>query len=298
MISVIIPTYKRSDSLHRAIDSCLRQTIQDIEIIVVDDNDPETEYRARAERIMAEYGDNPKVIYIRHEQNLKGAAARNTGIKAAHGKYITFLDDDDVLDEEKLELQASTLEKKGEKYGVVFCGVRICNESTGKVMKTIVPQKEGNVQLDILKLRLGTGTGSNPMFTREAINVTGLFDTAFLRHQDTEYLIRVFRNFKLAVIKDVLVTKYESGHPNRPSADKYMDIQKLFLETFKSDIERFSKAQQLEIYRNNWHQMCIVAIDDRKWKIAAQCYREACKYMRYTVKMRLGIIRHILNNKY
>lgn len=298
MVSVIIPTYRRSDSLRKAIMSCLHQSVENIEVIVVDDNEPTSEYRAITEKIMEEYKDNPKVIYIKHLKNMKGSAARNTGINFAHGNYITFLDDDDILDDRKLELQVSALEKKNSEYGVVICGVRVCDESNGNLMRTIIPYKEGNVQFDILKLRLGTGTGSNPMFTKEAIEATGLFDTSFLRHQDTEYLIRVLRNYKLAVIKDVLVTKYESGHPNRPGIDQYITLQEHFFNTFKPDIERFSKEQQLEIYRNNWHQMCIVAIDDKKWKNAVQCYKKASKYMRYTIKMRLGIIRHIINNKY
>ena len=95
LVSVIIPTYKRPDYLDRAIDSVLNQTYNNIEIIVVDDNNPNTEGRERTEKIMRRYENNPHVIYIKHEYNKNGSAARNTGFKASHGVYLAFLDDDD-----------------------------------------------------------------------------------------------------------------------------------------------------------------------------------------------------------
>lgn len=298
MVSIIIPTYKRSDTLGRAIDSCLNQTVPDIEIIVVDDNDPDTEYRKITEQLMQRYEDNPRVRYLKHPRNLKGSAARNTGIREAKGDYITFLDDDDVLENTKIEKQVQALSACDDTYGVVCCGVKICDADTGKQMRITVPNKNGNVQFEMLKLRLGMGTGSNPLFSREAVEKTGFFDTSFLRHQDLEYLIRILRNYKLITIPDVLITKYESGHPNRPSAEKYMEIQEHFLDTFKTDIEKYTQEQQNEIYRNNWHQMCIIAVDVRNWKLACQCYKKAKSYMKYTMRMRLGIIRHMLNGRY
>ncbi len=298
MVSIIIPTYQRSDTLKRAIESCLNQTMDDIEIIVVDDNNPDSDYRSITEKIMADYSDNNKIKYLKHSQNMRGSAARNTGISVAKGEYITFLDDDDVLADNKIERQIKTLESKGEEFGVVCCGVKVCDEDTGKQMRIIQPQREGNVQLDMLKLRFGMGSGSNPLFRRCAIENIGDFDTSFLRQQDTEYMIRVLRNYKLAVVSDVLITKYESGHPNRPSPVRYLDIQKHFMKTFKSDIERYSSIEQNEIYRNNWHQVCIVAIDARDWKLARKCYNIAAKYMKYTFKMKMGMLKHILNNKY
>lgn len=298
MVSIIIPTYKRSDVLVRAIESCLNQTMKDIEIIVVDDNQPDSEYRKITEQMMERYNDNEKVIYLKHEKNMRGSAARNTGIKASHGDYITFLDDDDVLDSTKIEKQVEVLSQKGQEYGVVCCGVKVCDADSGKQMKCIQPNKEGDVQFDMLKLRMGMGTGSNPLFRRSVVEETGFFDTSFLRQQDTEYMIRVLRNYKLAVVPEILITKYESGHPNRPAADVYLDIQKHFMNTFKDDISRYSEDEQNEIYRNNWHQICIVAVDARDWKIAKQCYKKANDYMKYSLKMKLGILRHILNNRY
>lgn len=298
MVSIIIPSYQRPLSVVKAVDSCLAQTYSDIEIIVVDDNDPETEYRKKTEEAMRRFADHPNVKYLKHEKNRKGSAARNTGIRAAQGEYITFLDDDDVMFPEKIEKQAECLRKLPEKYGVVCCAVEVRDEDTDKRMKTIQPVEREQVQFDVLRLRFGMGSGSNPMFRRSAVEQTGYFDEAFLRHQDTEYLIRVLRNYKMAVVNEVLLIKYQSDHPNRPNLKKYEAVHDLFLKTFEKDILKYTKEQQNEIYRNNWHQLCIVAVDARSWKEARKCWRTGHRYMRYTVKMYLGILRHVLNNRY
>lgn len=63
-VSVIIPTYKRPETLSRAIDSVLNQTYSNIEIIVVDDNDPVSIERTLTERVLSYYEKNASVIYI------------------------------------------------------------------------------------------------------------------------------------------------------------------------------------------------------------------------------------------
>ena len=97
MVSVIITTYKGAKKLQRAILSVLGQTYSNVEIIVVDDNNPGTIERADTEKVMATFKKNKNIRYIQHKKNKNGAVARNTGIRAATGKYIAFLDDDDFF---------------------------------------------------------------------------------------------------------------------------------------------------------------------------------------------------------
>lgn len=110
LVTAVIPTYKRPNQLKRAIDSCLSQTYSNIEIIVVDDNSPETEYRETTEKVRHLYNNNKKVKYIQHDKNRNGSAARNTGLANAIGKHITFVDDDDILYQEKLSKQVAILD--------------------------------------------------------------------------------------------------------------------------------------------------------------------------------------------
>ena len=126
-VSVIIPTYKRSHFLQRAIDSVLNQTYKNLEIIVVDDNEPNSDFRKKTEMKMQKYADNTKVVYIKNNKNLGGALARNEGIFNATGDYITFLDDDDIYLPQKIEVQLGYMLKND--WDLSFSDVRIHNNN-------------------------------------------------------------------------------------------------------------------------------------------------------------------------
>ena len=80
-VSIIIPTYRRPDTLCRTIDSINNSTYKNVEIIVVDDNNPGDEGRKLTEKVMEPLVEKYSCIhYIKHPQNRNGSAARNTGI--------------------------------------------------------------------------------------------------------------------------------------------------------------------------------------------------------------------------
>ena len=95
-VSIIIPVYNVADYLHRCLDSCVNQTLQEIEVIVVNDCSPDP----RDGEIMREYEKKfpNKVRCIWHKENLMQGGARNTGIRAACGEFLYFADSDDYLD--------------------------------------------------------------------------------------------------------------------------------------------------------------------------------------------------------
>lgn len=99
LVSIIIPCYKDSATLGRAIRSALAQTHGAIELIVVNDCSPETE---DIERCLTEF---PQVRYLRNGVNLGLAATRNEGLKIASGEFVAFLDADDEYHPRKIELQ-------------------------------------------------------------------------------------------------------------------------------------------------------------------------------------------------
>lgn len=90
-ISVIIPTYGIPVYLVKSIQSVINQTIDDWELIIVDDNNPDTEARISTERLVSAFcKQDQRITYIKHERNKNGAAARNTGIKAAKWRILSF----------------------------------------------------------------------------------------------------------------------------------------------------------------------------------------------------------------
>ena len=115
-VSVVIPSYNRLRSLPRALQSVLRQTFEDIEVIVVDDcsTDGTWDYLQTIH--------DPRLRIIRHETNKGGGAARNTGIKAARAPLIAFQDSDDEWLVTKLATQVEEYERvNSPEYGAIYC---------------------------------------------------------------------------------------------------------------------------------------------------------------------------------
>lgn len=158
----------------------------------------------------------------------------------------------------------------------------------------MIPGTDAPAQFDMLRIRFRMSTGSNPMFRRIAMEKIGLFDVSFIRHQDTEYMIRILRHYKVGIIPEYLVTKYVFGYPNRPNVHKYMEVQEYFFNVFTEDIKQYSEDEQAEIYRNNWHQMCVVAIEAGDYKVAMDCYNKANSYKQVPLRTKLGLLKRII----
>ena len=104
LVSIIIPTYNRSNELNRAIRSVFSQTYNNLEVIVVDNNSTDST------DTMLDCLNDKRIILIKINNNGVIAASRNLGVKHANGKYIAFLDSDDWWTSQKLELSVKALE--------------------------------------------------------------------------------------------------------------------------------------------------------------------------------------------
>jgi len=103
-VSVVIPVYSRAGTIMRALRSVMCQSFNNLEIVVVDDGSTDETVA------IVEAAHISNLTLIRHSWNQGAAAARNTGIRAARGRYVAFLDSDDVWAPEKLSRQLSKLE--------------------------------------------------------------------------------------------------------------------------------------------------------------------------------------------
>ena len=231
-ISVIIPTYKNRGGLADSINSVLDQHCPElIEIIVVDDNDPDSEYRLSTMALMQQYADNPLVKYICHKKNKNGAAARNTGINASKGDFIAFLDDDDLFLPNKVRLQFDYLENHQDHHAV-YCFV--CRK--GKIVSTSLI--EGNGIRDILLLQSNYPT-STLMFRRESLIAINGFDEAFRRHQDFELMLRYFdAGYTIGCVPEILVEMGLNQGENILTGEKLNELKSNFLEKFNRYIAR------------------------------------------------------------
>ena len=235
-VSVIIPTYKRSDMLPRAIDSVLNQTYKNIEIVVVDDNNPDSEWRKQTQNIMRRYKDDDRVIYILHPQNLNGSAARNTGIKCSNGNIVAFLDDDDVFFPGKLEKQINAL-LKHPAFHANYCGW----EREGK---TVVPVEEGDLSYNILSGDHIIYTNAIVMWKKDAVDCGG-WDETFKRHQEAAFLLRYFRTGqKMSCLSEALVTFDTSDRSNATHNPRLNEEQvDYYLNSFLDIVNSFDKKK-------------------------------------------------------
>ena len=132
LISIIVPVYKAMDYIGCTIKNVQEQTYRNFELILVDDASPDDSYKIIEE--MARHDD--RIRLIRKEKNEGAASARNTGIDASRGRYIAFLDADDVWKKDKLEKELSFMHKKD--AGFVFTSYEFGDEDanpTGKLVR-------------------------------------------------------------------------------------------------------------------------------------------------------------------
>lgn len=241
-VSVVIPAFNAEQTLSRAIESVRSQTYPDIELIIVNDASSDG-----TSDVVNSYEDTD-IRYEEHKTNRGGSAARNTGIEAATGEYIAFLDADDEWKSDKLERQLTELEAKPDEYVAVHCNrVMQMTWSTrlGYALSHFVgtrernPPVEGGEELikEILLLNLSTGA-STLLVETDTVNEIGGFDASYPRHQDWEFLMRVLQQGKLAYVDEPLVIKHGTG---RPGPKVHEEAKELLFSDFESEIDQLER---------------------------------------------------------
>ena len=108
LVSVIIPAYNAETYIEEAIRSVQRQTVKDWELIVIDDGSRDS----TCDRIEMLAAEDPRILFVRNEQNMGTAKTRNRGLELSRGTYVALLDSDDVWYSEKLEKQLTLIERE------------------------------------------------------------------------------------------------------------------------------------------------------------------------------------------
>ena len=283
-ISIIIPTYGPPTGLKPAIESVLTQTYKDWELIVVDDNNPDSDARKETEQQMCSYNDH-RIKYLQHPYNKNGAAARNTGLAEAKGKYIAFLDSDDEYLPQRLEKCLSVMESAPSNVAGVYTG---CEFRRGgevyHIEKTVEP---GNFLVQTLACTFRFQTGSNIFVRKSVVDELGGFDESFIRHQDYEFLARIFqKNHELAAIQEVLVVK-NNENVNLPNVEKMIAVKEQYLNKFKTVIDTLPQKEQQYVYHTQYSLIAEAALRTKNKKIAKEYYRKASRISPLSTKEQL-----------
>lgn len=188
LVSVVIPAYRVAEFIGEAVGSVLAQTFSDYEIVVVNDGSPDT---SELERVLASY--QGKIVYVKQE-NKGVSAARNTGIRAARGSFIAFLDGDDVWEPNYLEIQLSHLQNHPTSDVVYSDAVLFGDPLTeGKKFSEFCPS-DGEVSFENLIAEKCNVMLSGSVVKKEMLLKIGMFDEKIRYTEDFELWLRVIKN--------------------------------------------------------------------------------------------------------
>jgi glycosyltransferase involved in cell wall biosynthesis len=184
LVSVVIPAFNTARFIPATLNSILSQSFRASEILVVNDGSPDT---PELELALKPYG--ARIRYIK-QLNRGPSAARNAGIREARGKYIAFLDSDDLWFPEHLQNQLSTLERDPS-LGLTYSnGIHIEDEMPISISFDRTPQSEP-VTFESLLREDATVSTSSTVALRQALLDAGLFDETLRRCEDFDLWLRM-----------------------------------------------------------------------------------------------------------
>ena len=216
-VSVVLPTYNREHCIGRAIESVLRQTAKDYELIVVDDASTDgTEKYMRSLTVR-------NVRYIRLPDNVGAAAARNAGIWEAKGEYIAFQDSDTQWTEDKLEKQLRFMENQEASVAMVYSPYQIIYPDRTLIYPSLdvpIKEKSGDILRSLLEHPLvGTPT---ILARRNVLTELGGFDPSMRALEDYELSIRIAEAYEIGIVDEVLLISHNEQDSISNDAERYI----------------------------------------------------------------------------
>lgn len=202
LVSIIVPVYKVPERfLRKCIESLINQTLEDIEIILVDDGSPDN-----CGQICDEYADRDFRIKVIHQNNTGLSGARNTGFLASNGKWITFVDGDDWIDSDTC-LQVTKLATPDTEL-VFWTRVKEysnksveCNFIKGIEQKTYIGKECRDLQVRILDFNSNIATAYAKLINRKFLLDNKILHDEALRQgaEGIEFNIRLFDKLNKAI---------------------------------------------------------------------------------------------------
>jgi Glycosyl transferase family 2 len=216
LVSVIIPAYKVAPFLAETLESVFAQTFSDFEVIVVNDGSPDTD---EMEKVIEPYRD--RIVYLRQE-NRGAGAARNAGLRSARGRYVAFLDGDDIWLPEFLSEMVSFIEG----YDLVYANALLFGASqvAGLTYMDTNPSS-GEVTAESLLAERCNIITSGVLARKEPIVELGMFDETLRNSQDFDMWVRVAKRpgARLAFLPTVLLK--QRHRPGSLASDSIKSVE-------------------------------------------------------------------------
>ena len=245
LLSIIIPTHNRPKLLLRAVESALSQTIEDFEVVVVDDCSTQ----------QIDLLEHPQLRIIQLSKNSGVSAARNIGAKAARGRWISFLDDDDELLPNMAQVSLEALENNSTLPApiAVLSGIEVIDRQ-GKTIQTRIPPtlpRGSHFGLEEIKPDRSFLSKQTLVVEKEVFLSTGGFDESFVSRETTELFLRLNPVCSILGIPQITyrLIKHEGFHLSKDTR-RQMSLVRLVAkhqETFQTHPQRFADLVYNEV---------------------------------------------------
>ena len=213
LVSVVIPVFNRQEMLRQAVASVLSQSFSDLELIVVDDGS-----RDDIAAALSTYADTLTLLY---QENKGVSAARNLGVARSRGKYVAFLDSDDLWLPQKLSRQTAFFESHPE---VNVCQTEEIWIKNGRRRNPGKRHRKPSGMIFLPSLELCLVSPSAVMFRKSFFLETGGFDESLPACEDYDLWLRISSRHPIHLIDEALVIK-RGGHTDQlssaPGLDKF-----------------------------------------------------------------------------
>lgn len=263
ILSVIIPVYNVEKYLKQCLDSVLNQTLNDIEIIIINDGSTD-----KSSKIINEYKENKNVKII-HKDNEGVAFARNIGIDNSIGKYITFVDSDDYLELDMYKHMVDVAIR--ENADIVQCGIELISEDGTNHIGYVKNNEEilNNIEAtkEFLRLKI-PGYSVNSIYLRELFIRNNIKYSNSFCYEDMQVILLSLLNCNKIVKINECFYKYRqintslSHKLTKNHVKAYINQMKVWLEIcneyncieLREDIELFNLLTYLNAL--NWYIRC------------------------------------------
>lgn len=187
-ISVVLPVYNGEQYLAEAIESVLKQTYENLQLIIVDDCSSDNTFA-----IAEEYAQKDKrVLVVRNEKNLKLPASLNVGFRYADGEYFTWTSDDNMYMPRAIAAMANFLEENTA-YGMVYCDMTLIDENGKTLRENILPEPE--------QLVFGNTIGACFLYRSTILAQLGEYDENLFLAEDYDYWLRIYQEYPIKHLK-------------------------------------------------------------------------------------------------
>ncbi len=254
LVSVIIPNYNAEKYISKCIESVLQQTYSNIEIIVVDDGSSDA-----SREIVQKYCTENRDIKLYRQQNMNASIARNKGIDISSGKYLFFLDSDDVLYCDAIKNMVDRIEKDNSQLVIANFNKIDIND---KKIEQCNAVKEAQVITNVMMLSGSTPNPSNKLFLSEIVKRENIYFGNVRIGQDLNFYLKYlcFCNKVSTMCESVYGWRVVTGSISNSYNFRIFDIVESFKDVkqfyiFKGKQEIYDKYIKIHEYRHCYLQM-------------------------------------------